>query len=60
MQGSYKEQITAIDNILRNEIELLDLLSPEQARIEAREGLIRVGVMDEDGKLFSKYMRECI
>ncbi len=52
---SYDQQMDKIATILRNEIKTLKSLPEEEAKKEARAGLIRVGIVDENGKITSPY-----
>ena len=52
---SYEEQVGVIESVLKDEIYQLDSLSPVQAKEKARKGLMKVGIIDEDGKITSHY-----
>ncbi len=53
---NYSEQMSAIDMVLKAEIEALDALPPKEARKKARTGLKKVGIMNRNGKLSAPYV----
>ena len=52
---SYGDQMDIIASILKNEIQKLDSLSPEEAQKEAHRGLMKVGIIDENGNYTAPY-----
>lgn len=52
---SYEEQMNAIAAILREEIHQLDTLPRAEAKKMAHEGLVKVGIIDDDGNLTAPY-----
>lgn len=54
---SSKEQIAIIKNAMKQEKKRLQNLPKEQAKQEARESLIRIGVLDVLGKVSKNYAR---
>lgn len=54
---SSKEQIAIIMNAMKQEKKRLQNLPTEQAKQEARESLIRIGVLDVSGRVSKNYAR---
>lgn len=52
---SYEEQVSVIESVLKEEISQLDSLSPVKAKEKARKGLMKVGIIDKEGKISSCY-----
>ena len=53
---SYGDQADTISAVLRGEIERLKSLPPEEAKTEARKGLMKVGIVDKDGNFTAPYV----
>ena len=52
---SYEDQVSVIVSVLKEEIAQIDNLSPAKAKREARKVLMKVGMVDTEGKLTSHY-----
>ena len=52
---SYEEQADVVVNLLQEEINRLKSLPKEEAKLEARKGLMQVGIVDESGKYTAPY-----
>ena len=53
---SYAQEMQAIADILKKEIAQLQSLPKEEAKKEAKAGLISVGIIDESGNLTPPYV----
>lgn len=54
-QFSPEENATIIIQSMKNRIEQLRKMSPEEAQKEARASLVRAGIMNEDGSYTTPY-----
>lgn len=52
---SYEEQISTIAKALKEETELLKSLPKAEAQQMAHRGLVKVGIIDEDGNYTEPY-----
>lgn len=53
---SYGEQINVIAQILKEEIDKLNSLPADEAKKEARNGLRKVGIIDDEGNYTAPYV----
>ncbi len=53
---SYGQQVNILADFIRNEIKRLDSLPKEEAKKEARQGLQRAGIIDENGEYTEPYI----
>lgn len=53
---SYEKQMSVIAKILKSEITRLDNLPKEEAKKEAHKGLVRVGIIDNNGNITEPYI----
>ena len=53
---SYGEQAEIISDVLRKEVERLKSLPRDEAKKEARKGLMKVGIVDSDGNFTAPYV----
>ncbi len=52
---SYEDQINAIASVINDEIQKLESLSDAEAKIEAHNGLVKIGFIDDNGNLTAPY-----
>ena len=55
MKLSYEEQMSAISEILKAEIQNLNSLPADEAKREAHRRLVRVGIIDDNGNYTEPY-----
>jgi hypothetical protein len=53
---SYEDKMKLLASVFDEKVKKLDSLSEEEARIEARKELIRIGYLDNDGNLAAPYV----
>ena len=53
---SYAQQANILAEFIKNEIDRLDSLPKEEAKKEARQGLQRAGIIDENGEYTEPYV----
>lgn len=53
---SYEKQMSVIAEILKSEIVKLDNLPKEEAKKEAHKGLVKVGIIDDNGNFTEPYI----
>ena len=51
----YEDQINTIIAVLKSDIQKLDTLPSEEAKKEARKGLMKAGIVDSDGNFTPPY-----
>ena len=54
---SYGDQMDAISAAFQREIDELESLPPEEAKKKAKEGLVKIGLIDDDGNLTEPYRK---